>query len=195
MATLLLQTSIIFAHVHTHTAWGSMGNCLCRALDKLMSFNYRLSSRGGFEFKVGSGRVEEEGGWGVIFYHQRRLNCPSMSPSRMITRMEPLLLLRWRHLIVWKELKPLWETCFFPALNIALFHILLPPTRVNLSSLRCVFGHDESNCWNIFPHVDRKMSPKGRFQRGMKESIQGFKSIGRVLIIKAKAIGQDFFFS
>lgn len=44
-----------------------MGNCLCRALDKLMSLNYWFSIRGGFEFKVGSGRAEEEGD-GVLFF-------------------------------------------------------------------------------------------------------------------------------
>lgn len=135
-------------------------------------------------------------GWGVIFYHQRRLNCPSMSPSRMITWMEPLLLLRWRHLIVWRKLKPLWETCFFPAWNVAFFHILLPPNRVNLSSLRCIFRHDESNCWNIFPHVDRKMSSKGRFQRGMKESIQGsnaLKASAGCSLLKLKPSDRIFF--
>lgn len=84
---------------------------------------------------------------------------------------------------------------FFPALNIAFFH-LLPPTRVNLSSLRCIFGHDESNCWNIFPHADRKMCPKGRFQRGMKESIQGsnaLKSSAGCSLLKLKPLDKIFF--
>lgn len=34
----------ICTRVHVRTAWGRVGNCLCLALDKLISFNYRLSS-------------------------------------------------------------------------------------------------------------------------------------------------------
>lgn len=62
---------------------------------------------------------------------------------------------------------------FFLALNIAFFHILLLPTRVNLSSLRCIFGHDESNRWNIFPHVDKKNVSKNKISKGNKRVYTG----------------------